>query len=279
MKTRFRLPTIPQYVRDLNDLAAVHGITTATAFARDNDGRLRLWAQWRGTWKALQAIGLLARHQIARLRGSRQRLPNVRRLMLTVPSSEPPWCNPLLRGEIEVLGNHFEWTLDFGPGDFSIANRGDVEAITYSDEICLYGTPEALIRAQIDEERLPLGRRTAKSSRRDSRRWHSRRLRNGLVLYRFRTYANGPSAQVPAHWPPTACTSSHLRLVVDNTLHAAPTPLITTGPATTYRPAGVKPYSPPVGSECAARAHATHRPRPEGAAGGLAPTDRHDSHR
>jgi hypothetical protein len=196
---------IPRYVRDLNELAELHGIATSTLFAPDDDSaEIRLWANWRGVCPQLQSVGLLARHQLARLMW----LPP--RFTLTVPSGEPRWCHRLLHGEIEVTGDVFEWRLNFGPGEFSVTDRGwgDVEAVTYVEEILLYGSAEALIRAGVDRTRLPLGKRAAKSSgcTDDEPWWCSRRVPNGMYLYR---QEHGTSA------PPVR---THLRLVVDNTV-------------------------------------------------------------
>jgi len=220
MKPPFQPPKIPQYIWDLNDLAALHGIATSIVFApHGSNADIRLWAKWKGTCQHLQSIGLLARHKLARLIRSWRRPSLVRRFRLTVPSSEPPWCNPLLRGEIEVSGDHFEWNLDFGPANFSVVTRRDVEAIKYPDEIWLYGSADALIHAGVDETRLPLGKRTAKSSPHDAPKWHSRRVPNGLYLYR---YATGASSQIRHAHKPGASTQlvrPQLRLVVDNTFH------------------------------------------------------------
>jgi hypothetical protein len=179
-------PRVPRYVRDLNELAEVRGIAVSTLFgAGDRNPEIRLWAKWTGACHQLQSVGLLARHQLARLMWSS---PRPRRLTFTVPSSEPWWCNPLLQGEIEVTGDLFEWRLDFGPGEFSVADRGwgDVEAVTYANEVRLYGSAEALVRAGVDRARLPLGMRTAKSGWWvDEPWWYSRRVPSGLHLYRF----------------------------------------------------------------------------------------------
>jgi hypothetical protein len=234
MKTPFWPPKIPSYIRDLNDLAERHGITTSIILGPyDNNLELRLWAKWRGTCDGLQSVDLLSHHQLARLIWPRRRRGAVRRPMITVPSSEPPWCNPLLRGEMEISGDHFEWNLDFGSAHFSVADRGDVEAVTYANEVCLYGSAEALIRAGVNEARLPLGVRAAKSSRFDDPKWHSRRAPNGLHLYRFETQTNSGKRHSRNHRVSADLVRSHLRLVVDNTLCAAP---ITLPPNPSRRP-------------------------------------------
>ena len=122
-------PRIPRYVRDLNELAEARGITTSIVFGPDkSDPEIRMWSKWEGAFHQLESVGLLSRHQLALLMNAS---PRVRRRMVTVPGSQPPWCNPLLQGEIEVVDGRFEWRLDFGPGAYSIADRGcgDVEAV------------------------------------------------------------------------------------------------------------------------------------------------------
>jgi hypothetical protein len=214
-------PRVPRYVRDLNELANVRGITTSTLFGPDeNHPETRLWSIWTGDFHQLQSVGLLARHQIARLMNPIKPSRRGRHRMLTVPGSEPPWCNPLLQGEIEVAGDRFRWRLDFGSAVFSIANRGwgDVEAITCANEVRLYGSAEALVRVGLDEARLPVGARTARSSGwAEEPWWHIRRVPSGLYLYRYATENLSRSRHSQAQGDYTSPVRTRLTLVVDNT--------------------------------------------------------------
>lgn len=214
----FTPPRIPRYVRDLSELAEVRGITTSIAFGLDkNEGEIRMWSKWEGSCHQLQSVGLLVPSQVALLMRAS---PTVRRRMVTVPRNEPPWCNPLLHGELEVAGGQFEWRLDFGPAAFSIADRGwgDVEEVTYANEVRLYGSAEALVRAGLDEARLPVGARTARSSGWvEEPRWYIRRAPSGLYLYRYATdnLSRSRHSQAQGEYAPSVRTA--LMLVTDNT--------------------------------------------------------------
>jgi hypothetical protein len=207
---------VPRYVRDLNLLAEAHGIVTSVFLAPYDDGgpEIRLWARWIGDREELKSLGLLAPSQLRLLAPWGDNSARLRRF-LTVPSSEPAWLHPLLKGEIEVGGDRFDWNLDFGSCEFSITQRGEVEAITYSDEVLLHGTASALIAAGIEKSRLAIGRRLAKKER-DGLRWRSRRLPDGLHIHCFETEAafqRRQSNELRAF----ANKRTHLKLVVDNT--------------------------------------------------------------
>ena len=216
---------VPQYIQSLNALAESHGLVTSVKVgSRDDDPKTRLWVMWKGTCQQLQSVGLVAPYQLGHLIWPGQR--KTRRAMITVPSSEPAWCHPLLKGEIEVADNQFEWNMNFGTADFSVDARGGLEVITYSDEVHLHGTAEALIASGIDKSRLPMGQRTSKSKWHNYQpveqglKWRCRRLPDSTHLYCFETEAafqRRVSHQFPQTRPHSQAAIRHLRLVVDNT--------------------------------------------------------------
>ena len=230
---------IPRYVQRLNDFGESHGIAVETMVAPYDDDPersfgLRLWSHWRTTRTQFMSLGLLSRGQ---------HIPSKRGTV-----SIPGWHyqehrRALMIGTMTSSGDDVLWEIDWGPGEFAIADAGDVEIVTSSGETLYHGTAEALVAQGIEKARLPLHKRPSASSSYDSeeRRWWSRRQMDDTIVYRVESQSahlerqaerrrfeeemrrersgtylsqpvpDDPQPRVDRTWP------AYLRLVVDNT--------------------------------------------------------------
>lgn len=225
---------VPRFARNLNRLAEEKGLAVKVRTAARDYGDLerRLWALWKGPTDTFYALGLLQ---------PSQRLP-LKEGVLSIPSHVGPFPEyALLTGYLMVEDGTATWELDFGPADYELEQRGQIEVITYADETLYHGAPAALVAAGIDKRRVTLGKRPSSASARFNYphpAWRSRRQPDGTIVHRVES----PSAsarrlakerleqQYAAEYrqslstsldrPPTPAATAqrpYLRLVIDNT--------------------------------------------------------------
>ncbi|MEX2149082.1 MAG: hypothetical protein WD793_02630 [Steroidobacteraceae bacterium] len=172
-------PCVPRFVRNLNQYAADRGIDVDVHIGPyDDDPEIRLWSNWRTTRARFLSLGLLSRGQP---------LPSKRGTV-----SIPGWLyreprRALLIGELSSAGDDVLWQIDWGPGDFTITNIGEVEIVTSACETLYHGTAEALLAHGVERKRLPLGKKPSNFfSCIDSAtlHWWSRRQLDDTIVYR-----------------------------------------------------------------------------------------------
>ena len=132
------VPTrIPQYIGNLNALAADAGLTVEMSVEPyDNDPCLRLWSRWRGAQAAFLAlVQPIASYRLPLSRGR-----------LNIPGGAGYYSsNALVSGDVIVSGNDLTFEIDFGPPEFIIVDVAGVEIVSYADETLYHGAPAALM--------------------------------------------------------------------------------------------------------------------------------------
>jgi hypothetical protein len=209
---------IPRFVRNLNALAEQHGLAVRMAVEPyANDPELRLWATWSGSRAAfLNLVQPVASYHLPLSRGK-----------LSIPGGGGYYCsNSLLTGTVTVAGDDIVFVIDFGPADFTLAEKRGVEIIRTAKEISYHGTADELVGAGIPRDRLPIGKRAAKSfiGYGSDEHWRSRRQPDGSILYRVESpaalrerRAEDDSRRRMYGESPNRPAAPALRLVVDNT--------------------------------------------------------------
>lgn len=150
---------VPRYIRNLNAIAERAGMTvTMRAASVPEQPEPNLMARWEGTLEQLAATGLLVPHTVRRLRWASASSTHASgaRCQLSGLSGD-------VSGEARVSGDRIVWEINWGPIDYSIEQRGEVEIVTHSCEIVYHGSAAALEGAGIPRKRLPTGKHTAKS--------------------------------------------------------------------------------------------------------------------
>jgi hypothetical protein len=228
---------LPRYLEALNALAVAHGLTVSMVVEPyERDPEIRLWCKWTGKRDAaLRLIQPIPSYHLPMARG-----------LIAIPGGSTRVCQMLI-GEVTVNGDDVLLEFDCGSTDFTIAARGEVEVITYADEILYHGSAAALLALGIGRNRLPLEKRDGKKGgyhcwneeqkvHVEVPQWSSSRQPDGLILYREETagsverrcrerkeYDASPRARTVLGLPPLSKTiqkpvrPSFLRLIVDNT--------------------------------------------------------------
>lgn len=219
---------IPRFVMRLNEYAATRGIDVEVKVEPySNDPEIRLWSKWRTTRERFLSLEFLTPSQHLPCKTGRFSVP-----MNTICA--------LMTGDMTVAGDAVLWEIDFGPADFRIEDRGNVEIVTYDDETVYHGSIEALVGAGIDRRRLPLTKRPSKRSicyDQPQPEWRSQRLLDGSIVYRVESakavrarilYAEAVYREMRACLSRPYCTAPpvdssqrksfppYLRLAVDN---------------------------------------------------------------
>ncbi len=221
-------PRLPQFIENLNALAREYGLSVEMLVepfegASAKKSAPRLWSEWRGSRDAfLKLVDPIPSFHLPLSRG-----------WVSIPGGAQRSSKyPLIKGDLKVTGESVLFCIDWGLPDFAITVAGDVEIVTYADEIVYHGEAAAISALGIDLERLPQGRKEGKRFTDDESTgplWSSRRQPDGSIVYREESPAAcrrraqewNSKLQRLGVYSEKAPRVSHLRLVVDNTRVAA----------------------------------------------------------
>jgi hypothetical protein len=218
----FQVQKLPRFIENLNGMARGHGMTVEMIVEPYTDNpRVRLWSKWRGTREQLLTLAKPVPSYHLPLSCGNLYIPG---------ASRSHALTALLSGQVTVNGGNVLFEIDWGSPEFTVANLGGVEVISYADEVLYHGPPAALFALGIEKARLPMGKRATKIGRDlwgAEENWSSRRQPDGSILYRVESPAGlrrrretQRAMSFPTQDPIPAARprrSSHLRLVVDNT--------------------------------------------------------------